>query len=79
MESSLVKLGMEPRLVQQVCMVLSVAQDLLLAESTRAAQALGNIGVAKLPSELPSENSLVQLLYAYLVQWIGEPNTNSVI
>ena len=77
MESSLVKLGMEPRLVQQVGIVLSVAHDLLLAE-TRTAQALGSIGLAKLPSELPSENSLVQLLYAYLVQWIGEPNSHSV-
>lgn len=56
--------------MQQFLHVLSAVQDLLTGK--KAAQVLGNIGITRLPNDLPSENSLVQLLYAYLVQWVGE-------
>lgn len=67
--SCLLKLGMEPGLVQQVSCVLSAIQKLLTG--SKAAQVLSSVGIAELPSGLLNENCLVQLLYAYLVQWIG--------
>lgn len=69
-KSCLAKLGMEPALVQEVNLLLSVIGDLL--SGTIAAQALSNIGILKFPDDVPSEQSLVQILYAYLVQWIGK-------
>ncbi len=68
-ESFLKRLGMDPGLVQQVSTVLGVIYDLL--NGTKAAHGLSGIGVAKLSVDL-REDSLGQLLYAYLVQWIGE-------
>ena len=69
-ESCLNKLGMKAELVQEVVLVLGVIHDLLVAKQN-AAQALGILGVSKMCGTLPSENSLLQLLYPYLVQWIG--------
>lgn len=69
-KSCLFKLGMDPGQLQQVCLVLKTIQELLTKTTT--AQALSNMSVTKLPNDLPAENSLVQLLYAYLVQWIGK-------
>ena len=69
-KSCLIKLGMEVGELQQVFLVLSAIQNLLTG--ARTAQTLSNIGVTKLPDNLPAEDSLVQLLYAYLVQWIGK-------
>jgi hypothetical protein len=69
-KSCLTKLGMDQGHLEQVSLVLTAIRDLL--SGTRSTQALRSIGISKLPSEIPSENSLVHLLYAYLVQWIGE-------
>lgn len=68
-ESCLNKLGMKAELVQEVGLVLGVISDLLVAKQN-AAQALGILGVSKMCGTLPSENSLLQLLYPYVVQWI---------
>lgn len=75
-KSRLIKLGMEVGQLQQVFVVLSAIQDLLAG--ARTIQTLSNIGVTKLPDNVPSEDSLVQLLYAYLVQWIGKCSSQYV-
>ena len=71
MQSCLTKLAMEPGLVKQVSLVLNIVHDLVIAGKT-SAQALGCLGITKLCGNLPTENCLLQLLYAYLVQWIGK-------
>ena len=70
MEMCLAKLGMQSELIQQVNKVLGVTRDLVAG--AKASQVLGDVGVASFPEDLVSNSGLVQLLYAYTVQWIGK-------
>ena len=70
MEDILSKLGMQRDLIRQLCLILKNIQDLLMG--VQAGTVLGETCRTKLPETLPVENSLAQLLYVYLVQWIGE-------
>lgn len=61
---------MEPRLLGQVVLVLGIIQDLLSGASLT--QVLKDVHIEQLPSATPSEVSIAQLFYAYLVHWIGK-------
>lgn len=69
-ETCLTKLGMEPWLLRQVCLVLGSIQDLLTGASS--SEVLKDVHILQLPNPIPSEEALAQLLYAYLVHWIGK-------
>lgn len=69
-EMCLVKLGMQSELIHQVSKVLGVTRDLVAG--AKAMQVLGDVGVASFPEDLVSDSGLVQLLYAYTIQWIGK-------
>ncbi len=70
MEDCLDKLGMPQLLVRQLTLVLKTIRDLITG--IQAATALSETCRTKVPQNLPDEDSLAQLLYAYLVQWLGE-------
>ena len=59
---------MEVSLVKEVCCVLNIISDLLAG--AKLTQVLGD-GINGLISQT-STHSLAQLLYAYLVQWLGK-------
>lgn len=69
-ETCLTKLGMQSWLVRQVNMVFGCIQDLLTGVDVT--QVMRNMTKKDTSDLLPSNSSLAQLLYAYLVQWIGE-------
>lgn len=69
-EICLAKLGMQPELIQQISKVLGVTSDLVAG--ARATKVLGDVGIASFPEDLVSDSGLVQLLYAYTIQWIGK-------
>ena len=56
------------RQLQQVCLVFDIVQALLAGSNVT--EVLRDIGVGQFP--VVSGESLAQLLYAYLVQWIGK-------
>jgi len=69
-EGILNRLGMPQELSKAVGVILVLVNRLLT--SGDVAQILGELHInPNLPSLLPSEDGVVQLLYAYLVQWIG--------
>ena len=64
------KLGMHQGLVRQLSLVLKNIKDLLAG--VQVATVLGETCGSKLPAQLPSGEALAELLYAYLVQWLGK-------
>ena len=68
-ENCLDRLGMQPQLVRKLILVLKNIEDLLTG--VHAATVLSET-CHSIPQNLPDEDALAQLLYAYLVQWLGE-------
>lgn len=68
-EKYLTKLGMGTSVIGDVCSVLAIISDLL--NGVGITKALHTVNISNL-SYMVSEISLAHLLYAYLVQWIGE-------
>ena len=69
-EECLNRLGMQQWLIRKLILILKNIRDLLTGVS--AAAVLSETCCSKVPQNLPNEDSLAQLLYAYLVQWLGE-------
>lgn len=69
-ETCLTKLGMEPWLLRQVCSVFGIVRALLSGSSVT--EVLREVHVKQLSCPAPSEQTLAELLYSYLVHWIGK-------
>lgn len=68
-ENCLDRLGMQQSLIRNLIVVLKKIQDLLTG--MRAGTVLSEV-CRRPPRDLPSTDSLAQLLYAYVVQWVGK-------